>query len=283
MNTVYRVLPGAVLILAAAAALAAEPVQPAAEKFPRSNSDRTYTLNPSAGSVRFGDGVHGGRPPSGRAKTTNEYRRGGGAAGQVPETASDRVPSTLRHRNRAVSGKDFKELAGPRPAAPGRARVYPKNRAESGAGVKLPAVQKRSRHRVSPKLNPQPEPPSGPVKLPAIQKRATPGAGDDVQLRPQPEPPGRSHTKLPAVQRRAAPGAGDDVQLRPQPEPPGRSKNKLPAVQSPGGPIGINPQPEPPGKQGTQLPAVQKPGDDKGFNPQPEPPAQGGFAPQQTQ
>lgn len=275
MNTVYRLLPGAALLLAAAVALAAEPVRPTAEKFPRSNSDRPYTLNPSAGSVQFGDGVHGRRPPGGAAKTTSEYRRGGGSAGQVP--------STLRHRNRAVSGKDFKELAGPRPAAPGRARVNPKRRAESGAGVKLPAVQKPRRGKVSPKLNPQPEPPSRPDQLPAVQKRAAPGAGDDVQLRPQPEPPGRQGNKLPAVQKRAAPGSGDDVQLRPQPEPPGRSKNTLPAVQSPAGPVGINPQPEPPGKQGTQLPAVQKPGEDKGFNPQPEPPAQGGFAPQQTQ
>jgi len=272
MQIVYRILPGTVLLLAASVAFAAEPVQPTAEKFPRSNSDRTYTLNPSAGSVRFGDGAPGHRPPSGSAKTASEYRRGGGSAGQVP--------STLRHRNRAVSGRDFKELAGPRPAAPGRAHVAPQRNAESTDGVKLPAVQKRTRHRVSPKLNPQPEPPSRPAKLPAIQKRAAPGSGDDVQLRPQPEPPGRSKSKLPAVQKRAVPGSGDDVQLRPQPEPPGRSSNKLPAVQSPADKVGINPQPEPPGKQGTQLPAVQKPGDDKGFNPQPEPPAQGGFVPQ---
>ncbi|MEJ2508564.1 MAG: hypothetical protein P8009_03620 [Gammaproteobacteria bacterium] len=275
MRVVYRILPGAALLLAATVALAAEPIQPTAEKFPRSNSDRTYTLNPSAGSVRFGDGAHGGRPPSGSAKTTSEYRRGGGKAGQVPDAARKGAPSRLRHRNRAVSGRDFKELAGPRPAAPGRARVAPQRNAESADSVKLPAVQKRTRHRVSPKLNPQPEPPSRPAKLPAIQKRAAPGSGDDVQLRPQPEPPGRSSNKLPAVQSPA-----DKVGINPQPEPPGKQGTQLPAVQSPADKVGINPQPEPPGKQGTQLPAVQKPGEDKGFNPQPEPPAQGGFVPQ---
>jgi|GEM_PF-4826530 len=237
MNIFFRTLPAAALVLAAGVALAAEPVQPGSEKSPRSNSSRSHTLNPSVGSVRFGDGARGRRPARDRARSSNSYRKGGGTSGQVP--------STLRHRNRAVSGKDFKELAAPPPAPPGRADVAPKRKPKSGER-RLPAVQKPPRQKVSPKLNPQPEPPSAAAnRLPAVQSPA-----GKVGINPQPEPPGRPGNKLPAIQKRAAPGAGDDVQLRPQPEPPGKSGTQLPAVQSPADKAGINPQPEPPGKGG---------------------------------
>jgi uncharacterized protein len=46
--------------------------------------DRAYTVDPSAGEVRFGDGQHGARLPTGEANVRASYRQGAGGAGTVP-------------------------------------------------------------------------------------------------------------------------------------------------------------------------------------------------------
>jgi predicted phage baseplate assembly protein len=106
--------------------------------------DPHYTLNATKGEIRFGDGrLHGRIPVAGADIVAFEYRYGGGQAGNVgpnlittpmtPLTGVEAVtnerpaeggrdeqeiedlkteaPEVLRHRNRAVSAKDFAALA----------------------------------------------------------------------------------------------------------------------------------------------------------------------------
>ena len=103
---------------------------------------RHYTLNPTAGVIRFGDGERGRIPPAGREIVATHYRYGGGRAGNVAagdgallasaagieavrnergavggrdeeplEELKERAPAKLRSRNRAVSAEDYTELA----------------------------------------------------------------------------------------------------------------------------------------------------------------------------
>jgi predicted phage baseplate assembly protein len=106
--------------------------------------ERVYSLDPEAGTIRFGDGVRGMVPAAGRAIQVVRMRAGGGAAGNLPpgslkaiaappgaprlklfqplptaggadaETlaaAEARIPAMIRHGGRAVTAADFKELA----------------------------------------------------------------------------------------------------------------------------------------------------------------------------
>lgn len=70
-----------------------------------------YEARPSASGtdVRFGDGVHGRRPPAG--KVTNPGASSGGSAAEPASDASKRTPERLRHRNRAVTEEDHSPLA----------------------------------------------------------------------------------------------------------------------------------------------------------------------------
>lgn len=118
--------------------------------------DRVYSVDTEAGTVRFGDGVRGVAPGSGRAVQVASMRAGGGSVGNVPAgsikaiatpgaprfkltqplptvggtdaedlaAAEARIPAILRHGNRAVTGADYKELALRTPGvAVGRAEV----------------------------------------------------------------------------------------------------------------------------------------------------------------
>lgn len=101
---------------------------------------RVFQLDADEGTLTFGNGLHGVRPPAG-ARIVAAYGYGGGVAGNVglgairggpalppgvkvtnpvptwggtdPETADEaerRIPQTLRHRDRLVSKADFQEL-----------------------------------------------------------------------------------------------------------------------------------------------------------------------------
>jgi predicted phage baseplate assembly protein len=104
--------------------------------------DPHYVLNASTGEIRFGDGKNGRIPTAGAEIVARLYRYGGGKAGNVGaglinapltvltgvekvtndrpavggrdeqniEEFKQRAPVRLRHRNRAVSIKDFAEL-----------------------------------------------------------------------------------------------------------------------------------------------------------------------------
>lgn len=109
---------------------------------------RACAVDPEAGTVRFGDGIHGAVPASGRAIQVAFMRAGGGAAGNLPagslksvtgpdeaiklrlnqplplhggveaetlERAEARIPAELRHGNRAVTRGDFLALAAATP------------------------------------------------------------------------------------------------------------------------------------------------------------------------
>ena len=119
-----------------------------------------YVLDPEAGSIRFGNQMQGMIPPLGRRIRVRQMRAGGGAAGNLPvasltsikaldasrnpvaqkitvaqpipttggadaetlDHAQRRLPSLLKHQERAVTADDYKSLAMEVPGA-GVARV----------------------------------------------------------------------------------------------------------------------------------------------------------------
>lgn len=124
--------------------------------------DPHYVIDPSAGEIRFGDGIHGRMPRVGEAIRARSYRYGGGVRGNVPagaiskiksppaasrlqvtnllaaeggvdgetiEQAKARVPLTLRNHDRAVAAEDFRDIALETPGAGlGRVEVLPRHK-----------------------------------------------------------------------------------------------------------------------------------------------------------
>jgi baseplate J-like protein len=127
--------------------------------------DAAFELDAEAGAVRFGDGVRGRIPPFEARLRIAQMRSGGGRAGNVPagslaeikardfagnpvtrklvaaqplptdggadaESLADaerRIPALLRHRDRAVTGEDFRRLAADTPGVSlGRVEVLPR-------------------------------------------------------------------------------------------------------------------------------------------------------------
>ncbi len=115
-----------------------------------------FTVDRESGEIRFGDGIHGKRPPRG-AVIQVSYDYGGGKEGRVgigsinkgsnlnngvkvinpvptwggdrPETVAEaekRVPAFLRHRDRLVSKTDYEDIARNTPGVDlGRVEVLP--------------------------------------------------------------------------------------------------------------------------------------------------------------
>ncbi|MCP3688980.1 MAG: putative baseplate assembly protein [Gammaproteobacteria bacterium] len=109
--------------------------------FASGETDRHYSLDAAAGTVKFGNGMQGFVPQIGQRIRVTGYRYGGGIKGNVaaeaikklapskavklfnplvayggadPETiekALERIPAELRRRDRAVTRGDFQELA----------------------------------------------------------------------------------------------------------------------------------------------------------------------------
>src|SRR6185295_1414569 len=114
--------------------------------------DAVYSLDSEAGTVRFGDGVRGRIPEAGRRVVIGVMRIGGGLAGNLPagtlaevaardlagdevkklkvvqplptsggddaetiEAAEQRIPARLRHRERAVTADDYRQIAAETP------------------------------------------------------------------------------------------------------------------------------------------------------------------------
>jgi len=106
--------------------------------------ERAYSLDPEAGTIRFGDGIRGAVPALGRAVHVAAMRAGGGARGNLPPgsikavalpggvprlkvtqplatqggadaeqlaDAETRIPAQIRHGGRAVTVADYRELA----------------------------------------------------------------------------------------------------------------------------------------------------------------------------
>lgn len=115
-----------------------------------------FTLDPATGHVRFGDGIHGRRPPSnapilasydhggGRAgmvgpgaitkgatlpagiKVTNPVRTWGGAEAEPVGVAERRIAGYVRHRDRLVTAEDVREIVERTPGVDlGRVEVLP--------------------------------------------------------------------------------------------------------------------------------------------------------------
>lgn len=103
-------------------------------------NDTVYVLDPTAGTVTFGDGIRGLRPPAGCVIVAQTYAYGGGSDGNLApgsikavqpasgtvrhewptsggsdgESVADaerRIPAFLAHRDRAVTVDDFQALA----------------------------------------------------------------------------------------------------------------------------------------------------------------------------
>jgi hypothetical protein len=117
-----------------------------------------FSLDPEAGLVRFGDGLHGARPPAGR-KIVASYEYGGGPQGnvgigavkastdirlqggytianplptwggdlgQTADEAQRDIPLVLRHRDRLVTAQDFQDITLRTPGVDvGRVEVLP--------------------------------------------------------------------------------------------------------------------------------------------------------------
>ncbi|WP_437755038.1 putative baseplate assembly protein [Sorangium sp. So ce1389] len=120
--------------------------------------ETVYALSAEEGTIRFGDGVRGKIPPEGARIRVARMRAGGGERGNLPplslkearvpgvklrvvqglptsggreaeslDEAEKRIPSVLRHRERAVTEDDFRALAAAAPGARvGRVEVLPK-------------------------------------------------------------------------------------------------------------------------------------------------------------
>lgn len=119
--------------------------------------DRHYVLERSRGQLRFGDGIQGMAPPAGAMITARQYRSGGGtkgnvkantvtqllagiggveaifnpipgeggAEGEAPTQAAARGPYTLRHRQQALTAKDYETMAYEASPAVAVARALP--------------------------------------------------------------------------------------------------------------------------------------------------------------
>ncbi len=103
-------------------------------------NDTVYVVDPTAGTVTFGDGIRGQRPPAAAVIVAQTYAFGGGSNGNLAagtikavqpasgtvrhewptsggsdgETVADaerRIPAFLAHRDRAVTVQDFQALA----------------------------------------------------------------------------------------------------------------------------------------------------------------------------
>ena len=112
-------------------------------------SARIFTLDAVSGEIRFGNGIHGLRPPMNTVIRAAYYRYGGGSNGNLPmgaikeiatggetlklrhelptqggvnresiESAEQRIPAFLNHRDRAVTADDFARLALDNPIRP---------------------------------------------------------------------------------------------------------------------------------------------------------------------
>jgi hypothetical protein len=138
--------------------------------FASDSDDRHFVVDLEAGEVKFGNGIQGRAPQIGQRLRAVEYRYGGGAVGNVPqqainripgftvkdvqnplrahggrdtegiEAALNRIPGEFRRRDRGVTTGDFQELALATPGAQvGRAeclpRFYPPTRTPESAGV----------------------------------------------------------------------------------------------------------------------------------------------------
>ncbi|HVZ08879.1 putative baseplate assembly protein [Rhodopila sp.] len=118
-------------------------------------NDTVYVLDPAAGTVTFGDGISGLRPPAGAVIVAQSYAHGGGSDGNLAagsiravqpsvgtvrhewptsggsdgetvEQAERRIPAFLSNRDRAVTLEDFQQLAFDTPGVTlGRAEVVP--------------------------------------------------------------------------------------------------------------------------------------------------------------
>ncbi|MCV2218472.1 putative baseplate assembly protein [Thauera sp. Sel9] len=120
--------------------------------------DPVFTVDAASGSVRFGDGIRGKRPPANARIRAAFYRHGGGSGGNLPsdsikeihggstrlalrhewptrggvdaetlDEAERRIPAFLSHRERAVTAEDYGVLARDNP-------IDPVARAEAVAG-----------------------------------------------------------------------------------------------------------------------------------------------------
>ena len=132
------------------------PAQPPGTPPPAFSEVRVFTLDPEAGQLRFGDGIHGARPPfqsilradyaytvgpagnvgpdsinSGPAlppgfKVSNPVRTWGGAEAESVSEGEKQIGRYLRHRDRLVSVYDFEAITLRTPGVDvGRVEVVP--------------------------------------------------------------------------------------------------------------------------------------------------------------
>lgn len=81
-------------------------------------------------------------PGSGVSKVQQPGASFGGAETETPDKAERRLPTTLRHRNRAVTTKDYKKLDDKSPGVTvHRARVKPNKKNSPSKKIRRPKVK----------------------------------------------------------------------------------------------------------------------------------------------
>ena len=130
-------------------------------------SPKVFTLDRESGEIRFGNGIHGARPPEGAViqaayaygggdegvvgigsiskappglKVTNPIPTYGGGRAETVAEAEQRIPGFIRHRDRLVSEQDFRDIVWRTPGVElGRVEIlplfHPDQPAQSSAGV----------------------------------------------------------------------------------------------------------------------------------------------------
>jgi hypothetical protein len=124
-----------------------DPRSPAGYVITSTAESKVFTLDPEAGTIRFGDGEHGARPPAGaRIRATYDYSAGAsgnvaagainsgpalpqtlkvnnpaatwnGAAGETVADGEKQIAAFLQHRERLVTEADFANIAKRTPGA----------------------------------------------------------------------------------------------------------------------------------------------------------------------
>jgi hypothetical protein len=127
--------------------------------------ERVYTVDPTTGVVRFGDGTRGRIPPIGRDNIVMSYRTGGGLSTNVApltvadlmgavsfvdevynpipaaggedrepiDTVFERGPASIRHRDRAVTVDDFEDVVRERFRGLAKVKCFPETDAAGNA------------------------------------------------------------------------------------------------------------------------------------------------------
>ncbi|HEY7422856.1 MAG TPA: putative baseplate assembly protein, partial [Gemmataceae bacterium] len=134
-------------------------------------NDAAYTVSLATGEIRFGDGIRGLVPPPGATIVAEQYRYGGGTAGnlgagQIKAPLTNLVGLEVQNKRPAVGGRDEQNLDELREQAPAQLRC--RNRAVTRDDFRALAVQAGGVARAEAFPLGHPDFPDPAVKIPGV-------------------------------------------------------------------------------------------------------------------